>query len=163
KTNASFPALLKTAFRLLNMPPLNLFDATASDLSDCFTDKPDFTPYTLQAIRPELFDPAKARDPLDPKPGAKMDDPKMLREQHQFAAFLLFRSTGRIREVDHCLSMKAWGYQDNLCAQPEALPGRLRRQTERNSQNPEAQQQSEPERGRCAQDEEGACQEERHG
>ena len=83
KTNASFPALLKTAFRLLNMPPLNLFDATASDLSDCFTDKPDFTPYTLQAIRPELFDPAKARDPLDPKPGAKMDDPKVLREQHQ--------------------------------------------------------------------------------
>ena len=83
KTNASFPALLKTVFRLLNMPPLNLFDATASDLSDCFTDIPDFTPYTLKSIRPELFDPAKARDPLDPKPGARMDDPRVLREQHQ--------------------------------------------------------------------------------
>jgi len=82
KTNASFPALLKTAFRLLNMPPLNLFDATASDLSDCFTETPDFTPYTLKSLRPELFDPAKARDPLDPKPGARMDDPKVLREQH---------------------------------------------------------------------------------
>jgi YVTN family beta-propeller protein len=83
KTNASFPALLKTAFRLLNLPPLNLFDATASDLSDCFTATPDFTPYTLKAIRPELFDPAKARDPLDPKPGPRMDDPRVLREQHQ--------------------------------------------------------------------------------
>ena len=71
KTNASFPALL------------NLFDATASELSDCFTDTPDFTPYTLKPIRPELFDPAKARDPLDPKPGARMDDPRVLREQHQ--------------------------------------------------------------------------------
>lgn len=83
KTNASFPALLKTAFRLLNMPPLNLFDATAADLADCFTDTPDFTPFTLKPIRPELFDPAKARDPLDPKPGPRMDDPKVLREQHQ--------------------------------------------------------------------------------
>jgi len=83
KTNASFPSILKTAFRLLNLPPLNLFDATASDLSDSFTDTPDFTPYSVKSIRPELFDPAKARDPLDPKPGARMDDPKALREQHQ--------------------------------------------------------------------------------
>ncbi|MFN0104198.1 MAG: bifunctional YncE family protein/alkaline phosphatase family protein [Bryobacteraceae bacterium] len=83
KINASFPALLKTVFRLLNLPPLNLFDATASDLSDCFTGTPDFTPFTLKAIRPELFDPAKARDPLDPRPGPRMDDPRVLREQHQ--------------------------------------------------------------------------------
>ncbi len=83
KTNASFPAILKTAFRLLNLPPLNLFDATAADLSDCFTLNPDFTPFALKPIRPELFDPAKARDPLDPKPGPRMDDPRILREQHQ--------------------------------------------------------------------------------
>ena len=55
----------------------------ASDLSDCFTDIPDFTPYTLKSLRPELFDPAKARDPLDPKPGARMDEARVLREQHQ--------------------------------------------------------------------------------
>ena len=61
KTNANAPTLLKTAFRLLNVPSVNLFDATASDLSDCFVDTPDFTPYTLQAIRPELFDPSKVR------------------------------------------------------------------------------------------------------
>ncbi len=82
KVNASFPALLKTTFQLLKLPPLNLFDATASDLSDCFTTTPDFTPYTVKPIRPELFDPAKARDPLDPKPGPRMDDPRVLREQH---------------------------------------------------------------------------------
>jgi len=61
KTNANVPSLLKTAFRLLKLPHLNLFDATASDLSDCFVDTPDFSPYTLQAIRPELFDPSKVR------------------------------------------------------------------------------------------------------
>ncbi|MCC6859762.1 MAG: bifunctional YncE family protein/alkaline phosphatase family protein, partial [Bryobacterales bacterium] len=43
--NASFPGLLKTIFRLLGLPPLNLFDAAATDLSDCFTGTPDFTPY----------------------------------------------------------------------------------------------------------------------
>ncbi|MEN6532137.1 MAG: bifunctional YncE family protein/alkaline phosphatase family protein, partial [Bryobacteraceae bacterium] len=48
RVNTSFPGLLKTVFRLLNMPPLNLFDAAATDLADCFTDKPDPTPYELQ-------------------------------------------------------------------------------------------------------------------
>jgi len=82
KVNASFPALLKTVFRLLKLPPLNLYDATAADLSDMFTETPDFQPFSLRAIRPELFDPAKARDPLDPKPSPKMDDPRSVREQH---------------------------------------------------------------------------------
>ncbi|MBI3683487.1 MAG: hypothetical protein HY235_24190 [Acidobacteria bacterium] len=81
--NASFPGMLKTVFRLLGLPPLNLFDAAASDLSDCFTNTPDFAPYTVQPVHPELFDPARARDPLDPKPGPRMDDPRVLREQHE--------------------------------------------------------------------------------
>jgi hypothetical protein len=41
-TNTSFPGLLKTIFRLLGIPPLNLFDASASDLADVFTGEPDF-------------------------------------------------------------------------------------------------------------------------
>lgn len=65
--NASFPGLLKTIFRLLGVPPLNLFDAAASDLSDCFTGEPDFTPYQAISINPRLFDPAKVREPLDPE------------------------------------------------------------------------------------------------
>ncbi len=60
-TNSSFPGLLKTVFRLLRLPPLNLYDATASDLADCFTNQPDFTPYQLVPARKELFDPNTAR------------------------------------------------------------------------------------------------------
>jgi hypothetical protein len=81
--NSSFPGLLKTAFRLLKMPPLNLYDAAATDLSDAFTATPDFTPYELKPVAQEIFDPAKAREPKDPKPSVKMDDPAVLREQHR--------------------------------------------------------------------------------
>ena len=37
---------------------------------------PDFTPYDLQAANLAVFDPAKAKKPLDPKPSPRMDDPK---------------------------------------------------------------------------------------
>jgi DNA-binding beta-propeller fold protein YncE len=83
--NSSFPGLLKTIFRLLGVPPLNLFDAAASDLADCFTSEPDFAPYHALPIDPRLFDPAKVREPLDPEPSPKMDDPNVLREQHRNA------------------------------------------------------------------------------
>jgi hypothetical protein len=82
-TNSSFPGLLKTVFRLLKIPPLNLFDATASDLADGFTEAPDFAPYELQPVRPQLFDPAEAKEALDPEPSPRMDDPNVLREQHR--------------------------------------------------------------------------------
>jgi DNA-binding beta-propeller fold protein YncE len=82
-TNSSFPGLLKTVFRLLGIPPLNLFDAAASDLAECFTSQPDFTPYKMLPVVPELFDPAKAREPLVPEPGPRLDDPRVLREQHK--------------------------------------------------------------------------------
>jgi hypothetical protein len=78
--HASFPGLLKTIFRVLGMPPLNLYDATASDLSDCFTDSPDFTPFKVLPIDTRLFDPATAKEPTDPKPSPRMDDPKVIRE-----------------------------------------------------------------------------------
>lgn len=78
--NSSFPGLLKTVFRILGIPPLNLFDATASDLSDCLTGSPDFSPYTAEPIDSRLFDPAKAREPLDPQPSPRMDDPRVIEE-----------------------------------------------------------------------------------
>jgi hypothetical protein len=81
--NSSFPGLLKTAFRLLRIPPLNLYDAAASDLSDAFTDEPDFGGYELKPVSKEIFDPAKAREPRDPKPSVKMDDPTVLRRQQR--------------------------------------------------------------------------------
>lgn len=82
-THSSFPGLLKTAFRILGLPPLNLYDAAASDLADCFTSDPDFTPYEVKPIQIELFDPLKAREPLDPHPVPRMDDPRTIREQHR--------------------------------------------------------------------------------
>ena len=81
--NSSFPGLLKTIFRMLKLPPLNLFDAAASDLSDCFSAAADFRPYDALPVDRALFDPAKAKDPLDPAPDSpRMDDPRVLRDQH---------------------------------------------------------------------------------
>jgi hypothetical protein len=57
--NASFPALWKTIFRLLRVPPLNLFDAAASDLADCLTAKPDFTGFHAFAPDKRIFDPSQ--------------------------------------------------------------------------------------------------------
>jgi YVTN family beta-propeller protein len=81
--NTSFSGMLKTVFRILNLPPLNLYDATAADLSDCFTAQLDLTPYSLRAADKSIFDPAKAREPLDPRPHPKMDDPRELQRQHE--------------------------------------------------------------------------------
>lgn len=78
--HASFPGLLKTVFRILGVPPLNLYDATASDLADCFTSSADLTPFHVLPIDQRLFDPAAAREPLHPKPSPRMDDPRVVRE-----------------------------------------------------------------------------------
>jgi DNA-binding beta-propeller fold protein YncE len=53
--NTSFPGLVKTIFRLLRVPPLNLSDATAADLSDCFTSRPDLGPYRAIAVDSRLY------------------------------------------------------------------------------------------------------------
>jgi hypothetical protein len=82
-TNTSFVSLLKTVYGILGLPPLNLYDATAADLYDCFTDKPDFRSFDPLPEDPTVFDPAKAREPLDPKPSIRMDDPAVLRRQHR--------------------------------------------------------------------------------
>jgi len=55
--DVSFPGLLKTVFRLLQLPPLNLFDAAAADLADCFARSPDPTGYRTLPEDARLFDP----------------------------------------------------------------------------------------------------------
>lgn len=57
-TNTSFPGLLKTIFRILHIPALNLMDQTAAGLGDMLTEEPDYTPY--KALQPDkrIFDPA---------------------------------------------------------------------------------------------------------
>jgi len=56
-TNTSIPGLLHTIFRLLGLPPLNLFDAAAADLSDCFAASPDPAGYRVLDEDKRLFDP----------------------------------------------------------------------------------------------------------
>jgi hypothetical protein len=48
-----------------------------------FTSEPHFEPYDLQPVDPRLFVPERAREPLDPKPSPRMDDPQFLREQRR--------------------------------------------------------------------------------
>jgi len=80
--NSSFPGLLKTIFGILELPPLNLFDASATDLSDCFTEKADFTPYEAIPVLKELFDAEKVTKPLEEIPQPAMDDPSFLQQEH---------------------------------------------------------------------------------
>jgi hypothetical protein len=77
--NASFPALLKTIFRLLHLPPLNLFDAAAADLSDCFASRPDPAGYKALDVDKRIFDPAAARESQSGAPGPRMDAPREVR------------------------------------------------------------------------------------
>jgi YVTN family beta-propeller protein len=78
--NTSFPGLLKTIFRLLRLPPLNLFDAAATDLADCLTSEPDPEPhaagYQLREVDKRLFDPAAAHQAPEGTPSPRMDDPR---------------------------------------------------------------------------------------
>ena len=60
--NTSFPGLLKTIFGLLRAPSLNLFDAAAADLSDCFAAKPDRSPYRAVELDKRIFDPATGQE-----------------------------------------------------------------------------------------------------
>ena len=63
----SFGSIFKTFYSILGIPPLNQYDAGATDLSDMFTAAPDFTPYNAVPSDPRIFDPAKALTPLDEK------------------------------------------------------------------------------------------------
>jgi hypothetical protein len=59
--NTSFPGLLKTIFRLLGLPPLNLFDAAATDLSDVFAEKAEAGGYKVLPEDRRIFDPEKVK------------------------------------------------------------------------------------------------------
>ena len=61
-------SLLRTIEQILGLPPMNQFDMTATPMFDCFTDSPDFTPYTVLQnnvpINQMNPDPAKVSDSL---------------------------------------------------------------------------------------------------
>ncbi|MGO8791231.1 MAG: bifunctional YncE family protein/alkaline phosphatase family protein [Terriglobia bacterium] len=86
--HTSMLSILKTLEHILGLPPLNQYDAAATDLSDCFTDIPDISPYVALPSDPSIFDPAKARDPLyslrkgKPLPPSEpLDDPARIRRE----------------------------------------------------------------------------------
>ena len=51
KTHTSLASIFKTVDLILGIPPLNQYDAVATDLRDMFTATPDFTPYNFQQIQ----------------------------------------------------------------------------------------------------------------
>ncbi|TFH24300.1 MAG: hypothetical protein E4H10_10840 [Bacteroidia bacterium] len=61
----SFGSLFKSFWNILGLPYLNQYDAGATDLSDFFTDTPDYTPYYAMEVDRAVFDPQKALDPFD--------------------------------------------------------------------------------------------------
>ncbi|MGI8604545.1 MAG: alkaline phosphatase family protein [Verrucomicrobiales bacterium] len=65
-------SVVRTIELILGLPPMNEIDATATPMFDCFTDEPDFTPFTAVPAHVAL-------DELNP-PAAAIADP-MLREQ----------------------------------------------------------------------------------
>jgi YVTN family beta-propeller protein len=78
-THTSFPGLLKTIFRLLHVPPLNLYDQTASDLSDCFALRPDAAGYKALPEDQRIFDPDAAAASRSGEPSPRMEDPREVR------------------------------------------------------------------------------------
>ncbi|MFO0952490.1 MAG: alkaline phosphatase family protein [Isosphaeraceae bacterium] len=53
-TQYSTVSLLRTMELILGLPPLSQFDAAATPMFDCFTDKADLTPYTAEDARIDL-------------------------------------------------------------------------------------------------------------
>jgi len=86
--HTSILSILKTIDLIFGLPPINQYDAAATSLAECFTDHPDFSPYSPLAEDLRIFDPAKARDPdyfvrhgEAVPPSADLDNPASIRKQ----------------------------------------------------------------------------------
>ncbi|MFN0216848.1 MAG: bifunctional YncE family protein/alkaline phosphatase family protein [Saprospiraceae bacterium] len=66
-THTSFGSIFKTIWNVFGVPYLNQYDAGASDFSDFFIEKPDFTPYSALPVDPRVLDPQKLLTPFDAK------------------------------------------------------------------------------------------------
>ena len=88
-THANFGAILKTIYNILGVKYVNQYDVTASLLQDFFTDKPDYTPYTLEQHDPRVFNVEKAMKKYHRNidwhkimQGPDMDDEDEMRKNH---------------------------------------------------------------------------------
>jgi hypothetical protein len=88
-TQYNTTSMLRTIEQILGLPPMNQFDASATPMSDCFTDEPDFTPYASVPARIPL-------DELNPEPNAIRDP--VLRNDALVSATLNFRELDKAPE-----------------------------------------------------------------
>ena len=79
--------MIRTIGLILGLPPMNLIEAASTPMSDCFTESPDFTPFTAVPARVPL-------DQMNPEPKAIADP--LLRHYAQVSAEL------PLGEVDRC-------------------------------------------------------------
>jgi YVTN family beta-propeller protein len=70
-------SLLRTIELMLGLPPMNQLDATATPMSDCFTNTPDFAPFQSVANNIPL-------DQMNPKP-KKISDPLLRKDAYASA------------------------------------------------------------------------------
>ncbi len=59
-------SIIRTIEQILGLPVMNQFDASATPMFDCFTETPDFTPFTVLPSNIPL-------DQMNPKPAVMMD------------------------------------------------------------------------------------------
>ncbi|MBN2088797.1 bifunctional YncE family protein/alkaline phosphatase family protein [candidate division KSB1 bacterium] len=65
-THTSIASIIKTIFLILDLPPLNQYDACTNDLGDAFMDEPvNSAAYPALPSDLRIFDPQKAFDPYD--------------------------------------------------------------------------------------------------
>jgi hypothetical protein len=89
-THANFGSILRMIYTLLDVPFVNQYDATATLLTDLFTPKPDYTPYSLEMPSKEVFDPEvsmkkyhRGIDWRSIMKGPEMDDVDDMRKMHK--------------------------------------------------------------------------------
>lgn len=99
--HANFGSILKTIYTILDVPYVNQYDATATLLQDFFTDRPDFTPYTLEFPSTTVFDTREAMKRYNKNTdwrkvlkGPEMDDEDEQREEHYRRKSSLNKSAG---------------------------------------------------------------------
>jgi hypothetical protein len=88
-TQYNTTSVIRTIEQILGLRPMNQFDASATPMFDCFTDKPDFTPFQSVANRVPL-------DQMNPDPKAIRDE--ALREDALVSAQLNFREVDKAPE-----------------------------------------------------------------
>lgn len=88
-TQYNTTSLIRTIEQILGLPPMNQFDASATPMFDCFTDKPNLAPFRSAANLVAL-------DQMNPDPKAMLDG--ALKQDALVSATLNFREVDKAPE-----------------------------------------------------------------